>query len=36
MPDWGAIFKNRANYCGVKMQKLLGKNFHSVELFQEI
>jgi len=24
MPDWGAIFENRANYPGVKMQKLLG------------
>jgi len=35
MPDWGAIFEYRANYCGVKMQKLLGvrPNPHSFELF---
>jgi len=36
MPDWGAIFENRANYCGVKIQKLLGRNPRSLELFQEI
>jgi len=26
MPDWGAIFENRLNYCDVKMQRLLRRN----------
>jgi len=31
MPDWGAIFKNRANYCGIKMQTIaFGKIFPTV------
>jgi len=36
LPDWGAIFEIRSNYCGVKMQKLLGRNPRSLELFQKI
>ena len=35
-PDWGEIFENRANYCGVKMQKLSGRNPRYLELLQEI
>ena len=25
MPDWGAIFENRANYCGVKNAEVVGE-----------
>jgi len=36
MPDWGTILENRADNSNVKMQKLLGRNSRSLELFQEI
>ena len=33
MPDWGSVFEDRADYCNLKMQKLLWMNPRCLELF---
>ena len=33
MPDWGTVLEEMADYCNVEMQKLLGRNPRSPELF---